>query len=1197
MNILSDDIKLLRSAVMADVPEGGGAITNSEILDGGSNTIFPDISELDRALGAAKLRQIAAAVRTLGNPVYMGANVILADPPADPRVSVTLFAARPFELRTSAVSRVESYLTAGSEWAGFLLANHLQGQRTVQIFQREVSEPPLVGQTLVLTHNEGLSTQLQQYVRVIALSSVVREFTYDTSAGPQDYKARVVTCEISDALRHDFAGSPPARTFARAASGTKIRETTVADAGTYAGASRLTQEAAVGDFSVRVASIFTQLVPSAQTPIPMADLRTNGLSGALVVAGDSVTLNTGTVFHTGQPLYLGAAVYPGTLSIVRSGVTLVDSGERLMQGGAQVGTVDHAAGIAALTSDVWGTSAGSFVVTFKPATQPDLVRDQFLIRITAETRARAYAFVLPNVPLAGTLVVSYLAQGRWYVLRDDGSGALSGADAAHGVGTVSSSAGVTLSLGALPDVGSAIMVQFAQDVASTVRPGNAELLAGGRLYAPINTSGAASEEPGAKAIKPGKLVLEWEHDGTSRLAVDNGLGAITGDAAGTVEYAAGVVRWSPNEMPAPGTPVLMSIEGATPTLALNVSLETGNLGETYIAAGSVRMVVDAVVHYSLSGVQWAPPRQKQVTVYDRAGVLYLQDEGVERVCGSVDYETGDISTIRPVVLPVDDWAAPVKDEPIPQLGGAVWTHRRSWDTAGAGRQRTLYLPLTANVSLAAASASASNVSTTVSAYRAQTLALPSKRLRGVSFSVGASRYVQLADDTLVRDPSPTTGGGTPAGSVAAALSAVSVLSWPVGASPVLQGWRGVLTAPAQGAASAGTGFTTVFRIPAVPLQSGSVSVQVTMQDGTVVNAAAGTDGKINHTRLKGLVDHQYGLVELYGVNPDGATELAVDLSHLGISGLGTMPADLMLLESARYSAVSFSYMPLDAALIGLDPVRLPSDGRAPIYRKGGVAVVGNTGTITANVSNGQTVNCARVRLSRVRVFGDDGDLVSGGYTADLEGGTVTFADVSGYAQPVTIEHRVEDMAVVSEVDINGELRFTRPLTHVYPVGSVVSSAIMGSEIGSNLFARVSRVFDQATWTNVWSDDVIGSGALASFNHAQYPITTSNAGAVTERWIVRLLSTTTFEVIGENLGNIATGNTATDLVILDPDTGQLRLHIPALGWGAGWAAGNVLRINTIDAMLRVWALMTVAQGPSTVASDSWQLLARGSVDTP
>lgn len=42
---------LLKTQVMADVPEGGGAVTGDVIADGGSNTIFPDISDIDRAIG------------------------------------------------------------------------------------------------------------------------------------------------------------------------------------------------------------------------------------------------------------------------------------------------------------------------------------------------------------------------------------------------------------------------------------------------------------------------------------------------------------------------------------------------------------------------------------------------------------------------------------------------------------------------------------------------------------------------------------------------------------------------------------------------------------------------------------------------------------------------------------------------------------------------------------------------------------------------------------------------------------------------------------------------------------------------------------------------------------------------------------------------------------------------------------------
>ena len=48
--------------------------------------------------------------------------------------------------------------------------------------------------------------------------------------------------------------------------------------------------------------------------------------------------------------------------------------------------------------------------------------------------------------------------------------------------------------------------------------------------------------------------------------------------------------------------------------------------------------------------------------------------------------------------------------------------------------------------------------------------------------------------------------------------------------------------------------------------------------------------------------------------------------------------------SVRYNAVSYSYLPMDAELIGVDPVRLPADGRVPIVRDGDVCVLAHTAT-------------------------------------------------------------------------------------------------------------------------------------------------------------------------------------------------------------------------------------------------------------
>ncbi|MBK9442592.1 MAG: hypothetical protein IPN53_15345 [Comamonadaceae bacterium] len=367
-----------------------------------------------------------------------------------------------------------------------------------------------------------------------------------------------------------------------------------------------------------------------------------------------------------------------------------------------------------------------------------------------------------------------------------------------------------------------------------------------------------------------------------------------------------------------------------------------------------------------------------------------------------------------------------------------------------------------------------------------------------------------------------------------------------------------------------------------------------MQDGTAFNVTADTNGKINGTRVKGRVDYQYGLVELYFVNPAGDPALNVDLAFLGISGLTTTPADLAMLASLRYNAVAYSYLPLDADLLGIDPVRLPSDGRVPIFRAGGFAVVGHTGSITATVSNAQVINCARERLSRVRVLGLNGSVINTGYTTNLEAGTVTFTDVSGYSQPVTVEHRIEDMAVVREAQISGEITFTRAITHDYPLGSYVSSAL----VAGDLKARVSVLFDQGTWNGTtWADTLSGNAATGTFNDVLAPIVVTNQGALTERWALVFTNTTSFNVVGEHVGVIGTGSINSELAPTNPATAVPYFTVAAAGWGLGWSTGNILRFNTVGAMTPVWVVRTVQQGPNTGTEHSFTLLSRGDVDRP
>jgi hypothetical protein len=1195
MPILSGDIKLLASQVMDDIEQGGGAPTSTVIQDGASNSIFNDISELDRAGGRVNLRKVFASVQTDTTDTYLGGNVIVADMPDDPNVAVTLFSNRDaFDRRTAAASRIEAYLNRGPEWGGLLYENHIAGQRVIQLFQRPTADLPNVGQTLVLSQDEGLPTEKTQYVRAISVSSETRTFTVSIGSGFVDYEAAIVTVGISDALRFDFVGTSANRLFARDAQAAKVRDTVVADAATYVGAVPVVDTVSLGDYTVRGASIYTQLVPNSQTETPISDIRPNGLSAALVATGDPVTVNLTMGFTTAKNMHVGGPVYPGSLSIVRSGVRVTDSGGRLVSGGQQVGTIDYANGVASLATNVFGGASGTHAVTFRPATLPEMISDQSAIQVTAESRSLNYTFTLGNPPLPETMSVSYLAQGKWYVLRDNGASALSGSDSSFGSGTINYTTGSALvTLGALPDVGSVIVVQSYSDSVQN-NPSNTVLLQSGKVFTPLNTDGLASEEKGSKPIKIGSAVLTWSDGGVTKTATDNGLGGLTGDATGTIDYSAGVVRISPNTLPAAGTVFLLDADGNSGQVAADIPLANGNIGTTDIKPGSVSFNASVMFSFSARNSEVLTFAQRSATVLVRdsgAGTLQFQDPGSGSLvsCGSIDYATGVINISNSPAVPVSDVSGPSVSG-ISGFGGYIWT----WNKAQVRTRSCTILSTSADVTFSSGAVGQNSVSITVNQYAARVLMVPNYALRGVSFSLGASRYLQLTDNTLVADPSPTTGTGTPSGSVISGAGVVALSAWPTGASSTIADWRGVISPPAVGVASPFSAFATIFRTPTSPLRPGSLSVLGTMQDGTTFNVTAGIDGKINGTRVKGRINYEFGFAELYFVNPAGDPALNVDLTHLGISGLTEIPADLVMLNSIRYNAVAYSYLPIDADILGIDPVRLPQDGRVPIFRPGGYAVIGHTGTVgPITVSNGQTVNCNRVRLSRVRVLDANNAVINAGYSTDLEAGTVAFSDVSGYAQPIKIEHRIEDMAMVRDVQINGEVTFTRQITHDYPTGSVLSSALVMGDVR----ARVTELFDQQTWGNAWSDSVIGSSASASFNDAAYPITVTNGGTLTERWAIVFTNTTAFQVIGENIGVIATGNTSADCAPLNPATNKPYFTIPAAGWGLGWAAGNALRFNTEGAFFPVWVVRTIQQGQETITDDSFSLLIRGDVDRP
>ncbi|PJC15545.1 MAG: hypothetical protein CO065_12060, partial [Comamonadaceae bacterium CG_4_9_14_0_8_um_filter_57_21] len=119
----------------------------------------------------------------------------------------------------------------------------------------------------------------------------------------------------------------------------------------------------------------------------------------------------------------------------------------------------------------------------------------------------------------------------------------------------------------------------------------------------------------------------------------------------------------------------------------------------------------------------------------------------------------------------------------------------------------------------------------------------------------------------------------------------------------------------------------------------------------------------------------------------------------------------------------------------------------------------------------------------------------------------------------------------------------------------------------------------------------------TYNDVLAPIAVTNIGAQTERWALIFTNTTTFNIVGEHVGVIGTGNVNEEQAPLNPATNAPYFTIPVLGWGIGWSTGNVLRFNTVGAMAPVWVVRTIQQGPNTGTNHSFTILSRGDVDRP
>lgn len=1211
MTITSTSIRLLESERPADTNDGGGRRTSRVIPDGVAGNVFPKVSRVDAVYGRVNLRKLYGHVNTASVEMYAGAHCIITDAPDNPRIGVLLFSTgSDYHVRADARDRIESYVIAGPESRMVVYGRQLKGASAVLLYQR-VEEPlPEVGDVFCLSDEPGGVTAGQQFVRVQDVAHEVRTFDDNGS----EFQRTVVTLKIGAPLRQEFKGiaSPSRNSSARG--NTLMRATTVADASRYFGIQPLTAVAAMGALELTVASVFAPIVPTTQRE---AAVSLASISGAAAFLDSGLAEITEGPFDPGtspsQPFVLrtSLAMKPGTVSVqfaVGGAFVSVDDGQGNIApvgGGGWSGTVLYGDRQLNLQPQF----SGSSIVTVKYTPQAEVSQAAHTqeVEITLATRGTVYTHSLVPLPAAGSLSYHYRALGRWYVLRDLGDGELVGDDPAYGTGLVDFLTGaVTVTLGALPDVGSSNLLVWGS-------PTHYEK----RL---ADTGGAAFQEftLAHTPVVPGELDIVYQANGVPYTISMDANGVLTGGGAtGRVDMSTGIGRVEyATRLPDYDSSLAITYK----TWALDPSQDIVDTPTSTELLASPTTIGKAVLAASVSGVltmtltvsndevtDTTAPTQVPFRVDGSGSLLATQaislrgaratvTMGAGTVLGLLNAGTGAI-TYNPTMTLPSTWYVTGNDHP-------AWTQGAYLSTASVSAASVTYTPANYAVegggTIPAGSAVRINTDRTESLAIADDVPVRVDLTRTSSAQLVAGSVMFALAGKVFTERSGTlyvdalyNGSATAAGTIDYATGVATPTLWTRGAALGLAVRSALIKLGDWLAVSA------FFRTAGSPVRPAATYVQVTAVDGTLISGTADVNGTITGTLVRGEVEQSMGVVRVWFGEwlPVAGNETQPWFDPANVVGPNVWKPRAVQPQTLRYSTVVLTSLPLSADILGLDPVRLPSDGRVPIYRPADVAVIHHTASYNAGTpATSSTINVGRTGLSALWL--EDANrlkLAANLYAVDLDAGTATMAadaSLTGYVTPIAARHRIEEMLQISDVQINGQVSVSAPLTREYPLGSQLSGALMFGD----LFARVENVFDQRTWTGVWSDTLIGDPADTEYDVINYPIEVLNEGAVNDRLRVHFTNGSgNYQLISENLGVIATGNISADIAPVNPLTGKIYVVIRKGGWGSvPPPVGSQLRLNTVASAPGFWLARTVLPG-ATLDGDSFDAQLRGDAD--
>ena len=1203
MTITTNNIKLLKSERLTDFDDGGGRMTGVVVPDNEVNGLFAPISHLDRTGGDVSIRKGFFHVDTADNQTLYGAMTMIAEPPADANVSVLLFSSGSWtDERLDIQHRIENYRIKSVRSRWILYGLHPSGMKTLQMYCLKEAASPEVNDVICLVAEaveQGSILGTEQFFKIERIISRETQTFIDDVDGVTEFQRDVIIVATTTELIYDFYGNESVTRRTSSLPDTRIRTTQVADAASYYGIRPITAALEVNDNSLDIGTPFLPLVPSSLVESALTDVLAglgsasmvqSGPEGALSVPDASTSAGAGVTISR----FFGTGLARKSLSITVPGGTLTDNGNGGITGLSDdwTGDVDYAEGSFSISkSTSW---SGTLSATATPAGAVIAQSFSLDIQITDSNRYYTYVQQLTPRPAAGTLTIDYRALAKWIRLTDNGAGQLVGSQPGQGSGTVNYATGsVTLTIPTYPDVNSSILFNYGTAKTANRRDADTDIEAP-YIYAVMPVSSPVS------SIKPGSLTVSWYESTVLKTATDNGEGVLNGSggATGRVVYSTGAIGFKPVNLPDNGSVVLYEWEHQniqsltnTPTASGSPKQVSYTLTSLPVQPNSFRAqwIASDTSDYGQVGVF---RRDTQFSANDdgAGGLVGFGPDGNPYSVGTIDYATGavvlQVENTRPAFIP--SFASRRN-----LTTGGLCVYISDWTLGSVGFEFEPGTPITSKWIVDGATQTAAEYELEAPpAVIDLTPTVADTIVPGsVAFTFRGRTYVDRAG-SLYYGVNPATNAATLAGSIDYQSGEATLTDYVAGGSNALS-MKSLLTLYKE------AGVNNVFgRTPGAPLRAGTFTVRANiLVGGAETTGSANIDGDITGEYMIGKVDWVSGAYQIIFGEMVTASEYTSEPWYDADNVVaGEIWKPLQVLASSIYlNCVTYTSIPLDPTILGLDPVRLPDNGMILGYKKGNFAIIHHTEVESiATPTAGQVIDCGRTALAFVEVRDSvDAAILSTWYTVNKTTGTVTMSDplnLAAYTLPLKVHHTIAQLVIIADVQVTGEITFSPRAERAFPEGSYLSGCLVAP--GGNLLGRIVNPYEQETWTGVWSDSRIGDApSAAAFNDVSYPITTTNAGAITERWALIFTNTSQFNIVGEEYGVVGTGTISANASPINGATSAPFFTINKDAFGTGWAAGNAIRFNTIGAGYPIDMVRTVLPGPSG-SSDKFKLRLAG-----